>query len=77
MVRIKLLELTDASARYKYYPENSKEYGIVTLNRKSGERILEKTVEGYSLNYAAHAFRRMEEYQKKENFLKEDIVVWY
>lgn len=29
------------------------------------------------LNYAAHAFRRMEEYQNKNEFPKKDIVAWY
>lgn len=77
MVRIELLELTEETIRYKYFPEQSEECGIVVLGRKTGDRSLEKAVEGYSSNYAAHALRRMEEYQKEGNFPKKDIVAWY
>lgn len=77
MVQIELMGLTEKNARYKYYPEDSKEYGIVALNRETGERTLEQSVDGYSTNYAAHALRRMEEFQKLGNFPKKDIVAWY
>ena len=77
MVRIKFIELTENIIRYAFFPEDSEEYGIVALNRKTGERILEREIEGYTLNYAAHAFHRIEEYQKKNEFPKEDIVAWY
>lgn len=77
MVKIEFIELTENIVRYKFFPENSKEYGIVALNRQTGERILEKEVKGYLLNYAAHAFHRMEEYQNKNDFPKEDMVAWY
>ena len=33
MVRIEKMELTDEYAKYKYFPENSEELGIVKLNR--------------------------------------------
>lgn len=77
MVSIVKLELTDQIARYRYFPENSKKSGIVALNRRTGERDLEKKIDGYGNNYAAHALRRIEEYQEKGNFLEKDVVVWY
>lgn len=77
MVRIELLELTEETIRYKYFPEQSEEYGIVVLGRKTSDRSLEKAVEGYSSNYAAHALRRIEEYQKEGNYPKKDIIAWY
>lgn len=77
MVKIEFIELTENIVRYKFFPENSKEYGIVALNRQTGERILEKEVKGYLSNYAAHAFCRMEEYQNKNDFPKEDMIAWY
>lgn len=77
MVRIELLELTGELARYKFFPENSKEYGVVTLNRKNMERNIEKQLPGYRVTYAAHALKRIEEYQKQGNFLSEDMVAWY
>lgn len=77
MVRIELLELTEETIRYKYFPEQSEEYGIVALGRKTGDRTIEKASEGYSANYAAHALRRIEEYQKEGDFPKKDIIAWY
>lgn len=77
MVKIELLELTDEIVRYKFFPEDSKEYGVVALHRGTGKRILEKTVDGYGNNYAAHAFRRIEEYEKNDNFSKTDLIAWY
>lgn len=38
MVRIELLELTDKIVKYKYIPENSDEYGIISLDRMTGEK---------------------------------------
>lgn len=77
MVRIERIELTADVARYKYFPEDSEECGIVTLGRLSGERSIEKTVSGYGANYPAHALRRIEEYQKNGIFPQKDVVAWY
>ncbi len=77
MVRIELLELTEDVAKYKFFPEDSKDYGIVVLIRKSKERIFEKQVAGYGTTYAAHALKRIEEYQKQGTYRQEDTVAWY
>lgn len=77
MVRIELLELTEETVKYKYFPEQSEKHGIVALGRRTGERALEKVAEEYSSNYAAHALCRIEEYQKRGEFPKKDIVAWY
>ena len=77
MVRIEMIELTDEFARYKYFPENSESFGIVKLNRMTKEREFEKTISGYSANYAAHAIRRVEEYDAIGSFKDKDVVAWY
>ncbi len=77
MVKIEFLELTADFLRYRYFPEDSKDCGEVSLNRKTGERNVEKTAERYPLTYAAHALHRMEEYLKNGKFPKTDIVAWY
>ena len=38
VVKIELLELTDKIVKYKYIPENSDEYGIVSFDRVTGEK---------------------------------------
>ena len=77
MVRIKKLELTDSTVKYEYYPEKSDKRGIVSLNRDTGERVLEKSVDGSGSNYAAHALCRIEEFQREGRFPEEDVVIWY
>ena len=77
MVRIEKLDLTNSTARYKYYPENYDKSGIVALNRNTGERILEEALAGYDSTYAAHALRRIEEYQRNGKFPEKDIIAWY
>ena len=77
MVRIELVELTEEMVSYNFFPENADQHVIVSLNRKNGERSIKKSVEGYSANYAAHALRRIEEYQREGDFPQKDIVAWY
>lgn len=77
VVKIEKMELTDQMVRYRYFPEKSKKSGIVALNRDTGERILEKALEEYGNTYAAHALRRIEEYQRNGKFPEKDVIVWY
>ncbi len=77
MVRIKLIELTEDFARYKFFPEKSEDCGIVALNRINGERIIEMQAAGYGNQYAAHSLRRIEEYRKTGDYIAEDTIAWY
>ena len=77
MLTLELLEITETMVKYKYYPESSKEYGIIMIDRMSEERKVEKEVTGYGSNYLAHAFRRIKEYIKNGNFQEKDVVAWY
>lgn len=77
MLRLELLEITEISVKYKYYPESSKEYGIIVVDRISRERSIEKLLPEYGSNYPSHAFRRIEEYLTNNKFQEEDLVAWY
>lgn len=77
MVRIELLEMNEDYVRYKFFPEKSEICGIVSLNRKTGEKAIEKTVDGYGSNYAAHAIYRVSEYWEKGEFKEQDLIAWY
>lgn len=78
MLTLELLEITETMVKYKYYPESSKEYGII-MNCKNvlEERKVEKESYWIGSNYLAHAFRRIKEYIKNGNFQEKDIVAWY
>lgn len=79
MVLIKLINLTDEYVEYAYYPEKILESeGVVRLSRKTGERqFIKEPGSDFGRRYAAHALRRIEEYQKNGKFLEKDVVAWY
>lgn len=74
---IYLDKLTDEKVSYRYYPENGEEYGIVALVRKTGELIHEKVCPDILSNYYCHAWRRLEKYQRDNNFPEKDLIVWW
>lgn len=76
MLRLELIEVTETIIKYKYYPEDSKESGVVIFRRTTREREIEEKADGYSTSYAAHALSRLEEYCEKNTFPREDIVAW-
>ena len=73
---IELIELTDEKVSYRYYPEGKNEYGIVSLMRKTGELIHDVPCLNVLLTYAGHAWRRIEKYQKENNFPKKAMIAW-
>lgn len=79
MVTLKLVELSKDMVIYEYYPEDNKKYpGKIALNLKTKERIfLEDSSEDFGKRYAAHALRRIEEYNLDGEFKKEGLVAWY
>ena len=65
MLRLELIEITEADVKYRYYPEDSKEYGIVIFRKTTRERDIEEKADGYDTSYAAHASGRI---LRKEHF---------
>lgn len=77
MEDIKLELLTDEKVSYRYYPEGGERYGIVSLNRKTGERIHDLPCPDTISSYAGQAWRRLEEYQRKNHFPEKSLIMWY
>ena len=73
---IYLEELTEEKVSYRYYPEGNKEYGIVSLIRRTGKRVHDLPCPDTLSLYARHAWDRLEEYQETNNFPKKDLVAW-
>ena len=42
MLRLELIEVTEANVKYRYYPEDSKEYGVVIFRKTTRERDIEE-----------------------------------
>ena len=78
MESLELLEVNEDKVIYKYYPEQETEsFGVVSVNRKTGERKIEKLFENYPNSYAFHACRELERYITKGNFPVKGGVAWY
>ena len=78
MEKLELLEVNEDKVVYKYFPETETEdFGIVSVNRKTGERKIEKLFEKYGKTYAFHACRRLENYIAEGKFPVNGGVAWY
>lgn len=77
MEDIKLELLTEERVSYRYYPEGGEEYGIVSLDRKTGKRIHDLPCPDTISSYAGQAWRRLEEYQREGNFPEKAMIMWY
>lgn len=77
MVTIVPEKLTDKIVSYRYYPEFSKEYGIVSVNRKTKERSIDKVHEEFSNVYAGHALCNICKFIDDDNFPEKDVIAWY
>lgn len=70
-------EITEEKITYNYYPEGKEKFGIVSLIRKDGKRVIEKLCESDKFKiYAFHALKCLEEYQKKNEFPEKDLIMW-
>ena len=77
MEYLKLELLTDDKVSYRYYPEGGKNYGVVSLMRKTGERVHDRQCPDSVSSYAGQAWRRLDKYQRENHFPETDIVAWY
>ena len=77
MIRLELIQLSNDIIKYKYYPEQSTEYGIVGYDRKNNQPLIEKVVENYGRWYAIHAIPYLESCQKTGKFDPNKIIAWY
>lgn len=77
MERLELLEVNEDKVVYRYYPEQETDFGVVSVNRKNGERKIEKLFDRYGQMYAFHACRELERYITNGNFPVKGGVAWY
>ena len=70
-------DITEEKITYKYYPEGKEKFGIVSLVRKNGERVIDKLCESDKFKtYAFHALRLLEKYHEKDEFPEKDLIIW-
>lgn len=77
MLTVKKVSVTPDVVTYKYYPENGKSYGLVSVNRKTGQRSFDKVEPEYGTRYAAHACVWIERQIKRNQFPETGGEAWY
>ena len=78
MLRLKLIEETDTRAVYGYFPEEEKENGSLSIDKRTGEIQVVEVAKSDTFNrYLHHAVSRVEQYYKNNNYLEIDTVAWY
>ena len=78
MVKLLLIQTTDETVQYQYFPEGKDFYGILSLNRTAGDINILKQAANDNFNvYLHHAIRSLERYYKTGIFPERDTIAWY
>lgn len=77
MLRLELVSNTQKEVIYNYFPEHDNEYGIVSINKDTGEPSIVKISPNDEFRtYLYHAISTMERYFKEDNFRDKDTIAW-
>ena len=78
MLKYELIEGTDDLIRYKYYPEGMNEYGVVYIDKRTGncgiETMAPEDCSGSS--YILHMFSRMQSFLSANSFRQSGKIAW-
>ena len=77
MEYLELESLTEEKVTYRYYPEGGKEFGVVSLVRKTEEVIHDKLYPDITKMYVRQAISCMYDFNKANNFPEHKHVMWY
>ena len=78
MLLLKLLEESDSEVVYSYFPEKKKYFGIVKINKITGEIIDVQTADNdLHKRYMHHAVSKIISLCEKGDFPREEMVSWY
>ncbi len=77
MLRYLMISETENEIKYRYYPEDGKESGIVSVNKKTGEcSVDEAAYNDRHQRYAMKLLKKMKEFVTDNSFEKNGIVAW-
>lgn len=78
MLRLELVDNTKEEAVYHYFPEGKEKYGMISVNKNTGELSVEKiAVNDEYKKYLFHAISRIRKFFSENRFLEKDVVAWY
>jgi len=78
MLKYKLVEETENTVSYNYYPDGNSDFGTVTIDRKSGDisNVVLATSDEFK-RYLYHMIEQIEEFVESGDFRKEGLIAWY
>lgn len=78
MVKLLLIQITEETVQYQYFPEGKEHYGVLSLNRANGDINILKEAENDKFNtYIHHAMTTLEKFYKNSVFPENYTVAWY
>lgn len=78
MLRLELVDNTNDKVVYNYFPEGKEEYGIVSVNKNTGNLNVEKiAVNDEYKRYLFHAMSRIRKSFSENRFSEKETVAWY
>ena len=78
MLHFELIENTDTSVTYRYFPENQQNFGMITV-RKNDKVITHQilaTGDEYKW-YFSHMYKRIKQYIEAKEYKEKGIIAWY
>lgn len=77
MLRLELVNNTQREVVYNYFPEQENEYGIVSMDKDTGEiGIIKVSPNDMYKRYLFHAVSKIEKYAIEKDFQENDVIAW-
>ena len=78
MLKFALIEENQSTVLYEYHPEGGTEFGVISLDKKTGECHIETEAENdIYKRYAMKLIKRIREMYNNKSFEKEGMIAWY
>lgn len=78
MVRLELMSITNKKVVYRYYPESTNDFGVLSLDRQNQSLMSHESPDGYHSSYFRHALAKVREWiGAGVQFPERYTVAWY
>ncbi len=77
MLTFKREKINDREVTYRYYPENGKEYGRITMSLDAELLNKECSKEDTFEWYAGHMMSKMRDMIANSDFQEDGMIAWY
>ena len=78
MLEFKMIENTETTVSYRYYPHRTQDSGLLTVNKKDNSIMEQQVANSDEFKTCFfHLFRKIKDMIKDNDFLNEGIIAWY